>query len=102
MKLLSDLDRRISRKVDTRRGIRLTPEDLDLLVLSGALEALRGAVTVEQKSRCLERKDAERPPVRVGRVTASDRGNKLADTAPAADAGIALMRARQITQRGGR
>lgn len=35
-----DLVRRLSRRIDQRRSIQLSPEDLDLLVLSGAYEAL--------------------------------------------------------------
>ena len=55
MSSLPDLDRRMSRKIDTGRGIQLSPADLDLLVASGAYDALRNAAAEYRKNQCRER-----------------------------------------------
>jgi hypothetical protein len=52
---LPNLGRRMSRKIETRRGLQLSPADLDLFVLSGAYEAFSNAVAAYQKAQCDER-----------------------------------------------
>ena len=49
---LSDLDRRLSRRIDTGRGIQLTSDDLDLLVTTGAIQTFREAVAQYQREIC--------------------------------------------------
>jgi len=51
----ADLDRRLSRKIETGKAIQLKPADLDLLVESGALDTFRQFVSEYQKRQCLER-----------------------------------------------
>ena len=52
---LPDLERRLSRKIEAHKGIQLTPEELDLLVLSGAYDVFRQAVAEYQRTQCLQR-----------------------------------------------
>jgi hypothetical protein len=49
---LADLDRRLSRKLESGKAIQLTPADLDLLVLTGAYGKFREAVVEEQQEQC--------------------------------------------------
>ncbi|WCT74197.1 hypothetical protein PQ455_02900 [Sphingomonas naphthae] len=58
MTSLADLARRLSRKTETGRAIRLSPEDLKLLVASGAYAALQAAAVEELKVRCLQHDEA--------------------------------------------
>ncbi len=55
---LSELHRRMSKKIEMRRGLQLSAEDLDLLVISGAFEALTTAASAELRQRALSRQDA--------------------------------------------
>jgi len=52
MTSLADLARRLSRKVETQRSIRLSAEDLNMIVKSGAFAAVQNAATEELKERC--------------------------------------------------
>lgn len=52
---LPDLDRRLSRKIEQGKAIQLTPEDLDLLVTTGAIDTFRRAVAEYQRNQCRER-----------------------------------------------
>ena len=60
MASLTDLDRRLSRKLEARKGIQLTPDELDLLVTTGAYQAFRDAVATHQRDLCLQRSEANR------------------------------------------
>ena len=50
-----DLLRKLSRKLDQRRGVQLTPAELDLLVESGAYSALAQHATRFQERQCRDR-----------------------------------------------
>jgi hypothetical protein len=52
---LPNLGRRLSRKIETRKGVQLSPADLDLLVLSGAYETLCAAIGAYQKAQSAQR-----------------------------------------------
>ncbi|WP_374550531.1 hypothetical protein [Sphingobium yanoikuyae] len=45
------LDRRISNQIDKGRGIRFSQEELDLLVLIGAIDVVKAAATEAMKKR---------------------------------------------------
>ena len=49
-----DLMRRLDRKLDIRRGLSLTYEDLELLVATGAYAKLQEAVREYRERQCLE------------------------------------------------
>lgn len=51
----ADLDRRLSRKIESGKAIQLTPADLDLLISSGAIDTFRHFVSQFQRSQCLAR-----------------------------------------------
>lgn len=55
MSSLSDLDRRLSRKIETGKAIQLSPADLDLLVATGAIDTFRQAVSEFQRIQCQQR-----------------------------------------------
>ncbi|WP_138956773.1 hypothetical protein [Sphingomonas sp. KC8] len=57
-----NLDRKISNAIQHRRGIRLTPEDLDLLTLSGAIALLGDARNQVQKENAEWRSKAVSTP----------------------------------------
>lgn len=77
---LRDLDRRLSRHLELGRGIRLSPEELDLFVETGAYEVLRLAalgnpeLPVDPASMC---KDCDRPHSFVYFIQASCGGIKI-------------------------
>ncbi|WP_370171399.1 hypothetical protein [Sphingobium abikonense] len=52
MTSLPDLDRRLSRKIETGKAINLTAADLDLLVETGAIDTFRAAVQKYQREQC--------------------------------------------------
>ena len=68
MASLTDLDRRLSRKLEARKGIQLTPDELDLLVTTGAYQAFRDAVATHQRDLCLQRSEASRSTSAVDRL----------------------------------
>ena len=49
---LPDLLRRIDRKLDIRRGMHLSIDDLETLVSSGAYAAMSEALTKQRESKC--------------------------------------------------
>jgi len=51
----ADLDRRLSKKIESGKAIQLTPADLDLLIESGAIDTFRQFVSDYQRAKCLER-----------------------------------------------
>ena len=55
MTALPDLDRRLSRRIDQGKGIQLTPDDLNLLVASGAYDVLHKAAAEFQRNLCRDR-----------------------------------------------
>ena len=88
---LTDLDRRLSRRIETGRGIQLSADDLDLLVTSGAYAVFRDAVAKHQRELCLHRSERSRstsgentgssgeataPPSRSSGTTASESANE--------------------------
>lgn len=56
----ADLDRRLSRKIESGKAIQLTPADLDLLIQAGAIDTFRQYVSEYQRSKCLERNAQKR------------------------------------------
>ncbi|MGE6693314.1 hypothetical protein ACQKE8_12825 [Sphingobium limneticum] len=50
-----DLLRRLSRRLEQGKGIQLSPNDLDLLVASGAYDMLTQAAADYQRNLCLQR-----------------------------------------------
>ena len=50
-----DLDRRLSRRIETGKGVRLEPEELDLLVRSGAIDVFRNYASEYQRGLCRDR-----------------------------------------------
>lgn len=55
-----DLDRRLSRKIETGKTIQLRPADLDLLVQSGAIDTFRKFVSEYQRDQCRARDQQSR------------------------------------------
>lgn len=55
MSSLADLDRRLSKKIEQRKAIQLTPRDLDFFIESGALDRFRQFVSDQQRAECQER-----------------------------------------------
>ncbi len=51
MSAVSELDRRLSRALETGRGIRLSDADLDLLAATGAYAAIHDAAERDLKER---------------------------------------------------
>jgi hypothetical protein len=101
---IADLARRLSRKVEAGRAIRLTHEDLQLLVKTGAYGAVQTAATKELRDRCLQR-DAASPS-----TSAGTSGSTVAPIAPTSrssgtttseSANEALAQARAMTGRPG-
>jgi hypothetical protein len=83
-----DLARRLSRAADHGKGIRLSPAELDTLVIIGGFEVINRAATEAQKA------------------ISQDRRSQLvvttpARTAPSADAERAMQRARELFDRKG-
>lgn len=58
---ISDLERRLSRRIEEHKGIQLSAHDLDLFVISGAYEALRKAATDFQRQICEQRIEERQP-----------------------------------------
>src|SRR3546814_1140449 len=59
MTTLPDLDRRLSRRIETGKGIQLSPDDLDLLVSTGAYEIFRKDVVDPQREQRSEEHTSE-------------------------------------------
>lgn len=55
MSSIADLQRRMSRKIEAGKTIQLSPDDLDLLVASGAYAAILRATEEYQRDQCLQR-----------------------------------------------
>ncbi|WP_294292850.1 hypothetical protein [uncultured Sphingomonas sp.] len=99
---MSEISRRVSKKIDDRRGVQLSADDLDLLVAAGIIGKLGEAAAEEQRNQCLQRSARSRSisaetssstPVATGPISRSS------GTMPPPDASEALQRARQITGR---
>jgi hypothetical protein len=52
---LFDLDRRITRKIETEKALQFSPTDLEWLVASGAIDTFRAFVAEQQRKLCAER-----------------------------------------------
>lgn len=100
---LPDLERRLSRRIESRRSIQLSPDDLDLLVATGAYDAFRKAVAEYQRKQCLERSARSRSIS--GGNTSSTRAkagtSKSSGTIQSADANEALQQVRAMLGKGG-
>jgi hypothetical protein len=100
---LPALERRLSRKIETRKGIQLTAEELDLLVETGAYDTFRQAVAKFQREQCRQRSARSRSIS--GETSGSTRGrgetSKSSGTIPPESASEALARARLMSGRGG-
>lgn len=80
--------RKLSRHIDQRRGIRLTADDLDLLVITGAIEALASAAMEEQRQACEERvADKRAIPFAVSSRNGEKRADQLFGSKPEAARG---------------
>jgi hypothetical protein len=55
MSSLPDLSRRLSKKIEQHKTIQLSPDDLDLLVSTGAYAAILRATEEQQRDQCLQR-----------------------------------------------
>lgn len=53
---LGDLYRKFSRAIETGKGIRLSPAEVDLLVVTGAYKALSDAVAEQLRDLVLKRR----------------------------------------------
>jgi len=99
-----DLDRRLSRKIETHKGIQLTSEELDLFVESGAYDTFRKAVAEYQRNQCRNRSARSRS-ISGGITPSTDAPTgptlRLSGTTASDDANAALARARQISGRDG-
>lgn len=102
MASLSDLVRRLSRKLEGGKAIQLTPDDLDLLVVSGAYAKLCESAVEEQRGQCLQRSARNRSMS--GGLTASSLAQvettKSSGTMPSENASEVLAQVLQMTGRG--
>jgi len=69
----SDLWRKLSKHIDAGRGTRLSAEELDLLVTTGAIDALSKAAVEFQRQMAEERRHAKAE-------AASDTASQLAQS----------------------
>src|SRR3546814_20045964 len=102
MTTLPDLDRRLSRRIETAKGIQLSPDDLDLLVSTGAYEIFRKAVVEHQREQCLQRSARSRSNSAANSlsiVARDDRISKSSGMTTTERASEALARARRISKR---
>lgn len=58
---LSQLARRIDRQSELQRGIRLSAEELDLLIAAGAYDCLMKAAVAERRALAESRVEQKRP-----------------------------------------
>ncbi|GLV28142.1 hypothetical protein TomTYG75_06660 [Sphingobium sp. TomTYG75] len=104
MGLLPDLDRRLSRRIDQHKGIQLSPDDLDLLVSSGAYDTLKKAAAEYQRNQCRARHARSRSINGANMPSIDGRGAptlKSSGTTPSESASEALARARQMSGKAG-
>ena len=57
----ADLKRRMSRKIETRKAMQLKPDDLDMLVLSGAYATLSAYAVRFQEEQVRQRMTQDKP-----------------------------------------
>jgi hypothetical protein len=101
---LPALERRLSRKIETRKGIQLTPDELDLLVETGAYDTFRQAVAKFQREQCRQRSARSRSIKGGNSGSIAGKGgrpSKSSGTTPPESASEALARARLMSGRGG-
>lgn len=101
MSSLNDLDRRLSRKLESGRGIQLSAGDLDLLVTTGAYQVFRLAVAEHQRELCQQRSGRDRytNAGTSGSSVAKDvRPSKSSGTTPSESANEALARAQRMSR----
>lgn len=101
MSSLTDLDRRLSRKLEMRRGIQLTADDLDLLVTTGAYETFRRAVAEYQREVCLHRNEESRSITEGATASSGARTatpSKSSGTTQSESASEALARAHRMSK----
>lgn len=101
---LFDLDRRLTRKIETEKAIQITPTDLEWLVASGAIDTFRAFVAAQQRKLCAERR-ALRQSISEG--TSASTAVQTAPTSKSSgtiqpfDANEALRQAQAMTGRPG-
>lgn len=97
---LSDLCRRLSRKIDAGKGTQLTAADLDLVVASGAWRTLNEACLSFEEEQCRAR-NARSRSISGGNSSSTlalvASSSKLSGTIPVESVSEALARARAIT-----
>lgn len=98
-----DLERRMSRKIETHKGIQLSPQELDLFVVSGAYDAYRGYVAEYQRNQCLQRSARSRSIVggSLPSIPETDETSKSSGTIPSESANEAHQRVQTILNKGG-
>jgi hypothetical protein len=99
-----DLDRRISRKLEGRKAIQLSPTDLDLLVESGAIDVFRQFVADYQRTQCRLRSARDRSINGGNTLSIVERGgptSKSSGMTQSESASEALAQARQMCGRDG-
>ncbi|MEN2747305.1 hypothetical protein [Sphingomonas sp. T9W2] len=104
MTTLPDLDRRLSRKIESGKGMQLSAADLDLFVSTGAYATFRLAVEECQRDQCRQRSARNRSTS--GANTSLSAGlieptSKSAGTMSSESASEALARAQAATRPGG-
>jgi hypothetical protein len=96
----SDLMRKLSMKIDQRKAVQLSPEEMDILVLSGGFDAVCAMAREFQRSQCQQRNDLSRfisvapSPSTLGQGATS----KSSGTTTKQDASEALARAQAMLQ----
>ncbi|USU13220.1 hypothetical protein NF701_05115 [Sphingomonadaceae bacterium OTU29THOMA1] len=97
---LFDLDRRLTRKIETEKALQISPTELEWFVASGAIDTFRAFVAEQQRKICAER-SAKRQSINAansGSTTErTERTSKSSGTIPQFDANEALRQAQTIT-----
>lgn len=98
MSSLADLDRRLSRKIESGKAIQLTPADLDLLIESGAIDTFRQFVSQYQRAQCQNRNALSRSIGAENSLSthAANETSKSSGTTPSSDVSEAQARVRAI------
>ena len=100
---LFDLDRRLTRKIETEKSVQISPAELEWLVHSGAIDTFRAFVADQQRQLCNERR-ARRQSINAG--ISGSTGDQAAPTSKSSgtiarsDANEALRLAQAMTSKG--
>lgn len=100
---LIDLDRRLSSRIGTGRGIQLSPADLDALVITGAVQTFRDAVAEHLRTICQQRNDPSRSTSAAATSSSADQAgqhSRSSGTTSSESASEALARAQRTSTKG--